>query len=663
MQRSVTTLTDMTDTSAKHTYVPSSYPPPDEFAVQANATEELYREADQDRLAFWAKQANRLSWETPFTEVLDWSEAPFAKWFVGGKLNVAYNCVDRHVEAGNGDRVAIHWEGEPVGDGRVITYSELQADVCKAANAMTDLGLVAGDRVAIYMPMLPEAIVSMLACARLGIMHSVVFAGFSATALAARIEDAEAKLVITSDGQFRRGQAVSLKESVDEAVEGQKSVEHVLVVRRTGIDTPWTDGRDMWWHETVEPASSEHTPEAFDAEHPLFLLYTSGTTGKPKGIMHTSGGYLAQSSYTHYNVFDIKPESDVFWCTADIGWVTGHTYIVYGPLSNGATQVVYEGTPASPSEHRHFEIIEKYGVTIYYTAPTLIRMFMKWGREFPDAHDLSSLRLLGSVGEPINPEAWRWYRDAFGGNRTPVVDTWWQTETGAIMISPLPGVTTAKPGSAMKPLPGISAKIVDEDGKELVPGADEAEHVTGYLVLDQPWPSMLRGIWGDPERYIQTYWSRYAEQGWYFAGDGARVDSDGSVWLLGRIDDVMNVSGHRISTTEVESALVGHSGVAEAAVVGASDETTGQGICAFVILEAHAKDSGDGMVDVLREQVAKEIGKIARPREIHVVPELPKTRSGKIMRRLLRDVAEGRELGDTSTLVDPSVFEAIRASK
>jgi acetyl-CoA synthetase len=647
--------------SDSHTEVQSVYPPSEEFAAQANATEELYDEAEDDRLAFWAKQANRLSWDTPFDEVLDWSDAPVAKWFVGGKLNVAYNCVDRHVEAGNGDRVAICWEGEP-GDSRELTYADLLAEVSKAANALTDLGLVAGDRVAIYMPMLPEAIVAMLACARLGIMHSVVFAGFSATALAARIEDAEAKLVITSDGQYRRGQAVSLKESVDEAVDGQKSVEHVLVVRRTGIDIPWTDGRDLWWHDTVVPASTEHTPEAFDSEHPLFLLYTSGTTGKPKGIMHTCGGYLTQSSYTHHAVFDVKADTDVYWCTADIGWVTGHTYIVYGPLSNGVTQVVYEGTPNSPNEHRHFEIIEKYGVSIYYTAPTLIRMFMKWGREIPDAHDLSSLRLLGSVGEPINHEAWRWYRDAFGGNRTPVVDTWWQTETGAIMISPLPGVTEAKPGSAMTPLPGISATIVDEEGNELVPGADEGEHVTGYLVLDQPWPSMLRGIWGDPERYTETYWSRYADKGWYFAGDGARVDSDGSIWLLGRIDDVMNVSGHRISTTEVESALVGHSGVAEAAVVGASDETTGQGICAFVILEAHAKDN-DNMVEVLREQVAKEIGKIARPREIHVVPELPKTRSGKIMRRLLRDVAEGRELGDTSTLVDPSVFEAIRASK
>ncbi|MGH3675814.1 MAG: acetate--CoA ligase [Mycobacterium sp.] len=648
--------------SETHTEALSAYPPPADFAAQANGTAELYDEAAKDRLAFWAEQANRLSWDTPFTEVLDWSEAPFAKWFVGGKLNVAYNCVDRHVEAGNGDRVAILWEGEPKDDSRTLTYAELQAEVCKAANALTDLGLVAGDRVAIYMPMLPEAIVAMLACARLGVLHSVVFAGFSATALKARIEDAEAKLVITSDGQYRRGNAVSLKESVDDAVEGQKSVEHVLVVRRTDIDTPWTEGRDLWWHDTVEVASPEHTPEAFDSEHPLFLLYTSGTTGKPKGIMHTSGGFLTQSSYTHHNVFDVKPETDVFWCTADIGWVTGHTYIVYGPLSNGVTQVVYEGTPASPNEHRHFEVIEKYGVTIYYTAPTLIRMFMKWGREIPDAHDLSSLRLLGSVGEPINPEAWRWYRDAFGGNRTPVVDTWWQTETGSIMISPLPGVTVAKPGSAMTPLPGITAKIVDDEGNELVPGADEGEHVTGYLVLDQPWPSMLRGIWGDPERYNETYWSRYAEQGWYVAGDGARIDADGNIWLLGRIDDVMNVSGHRISTTEVESALVGHSGVAEAAVVGATDETTGQGICAFVILESQTKDNAD-MVDELREQVAKEIGKIARPREIHVVPELPKTRSGKIMRRLLRDVAEGRELGDTSTLVDPGVFEAIRAAK
>ncbi|MDT7755835.1 MAG: acetyl-CoA synthetase [Mycobacterium sp.] len=643
---------------------PSTYPPSADFAAAANAKADLYRDAEDDRLAFWAEQARRLSWETPFTEVLDWSQAPVAKWFGGGKLNVAYNCVDRHVEAGHGDRVAIHWEGEPVGDARTLTYAELKDEVCKAANALTELGLVAGDRVAIYMPMVPEAIVAMLACARLGVMHSVVFAGFSATALRARINDADAKLVITTDGQYRRGKAVSLKHAVDEAVAGEASVEHVLVVARTGIDVPFTEGRDLWWHDVVDAASDQHTPDAFDSEHPLFLLYTSGTTGKPKGIMHTTGGYLTQSSYTHHNVFDVKPETDVYWCTADIGWVTGHTYIVYGPLSNGVTQVVYEGTPASPDEHRHFQVIEKYGVTIYYTAPTLIRTFMKFGRQIPDSHDLSSLRLLGSVGEPINPEAWRWYRDAFGANQTPVVDTWWQTETGAIMISPLPGVTTAKPGSAMTPLPGISAKIVDDDGNQLAPGTDHGEQPSGYLVLDQPWPSMLRGIWGDPERFQETYWSRFAEQGWYFAGDGARYDADGNIWVMGRIDDVMNVSGHRISTAEVESALVGHSGVAEAAVVGATDDTTGQAICAFVILTADAANTpNDHMVAELRKQVATEISPIARPREIHVVPELPKTRSGKIMRRLLRDVAEGRELGDTSTLLDPKVFEAISASK
>ena len=655
------TLTAMTEA---HTDVPTHYPPPESFAESANATAALYERAEADRLAFWAEQADRLHWQTPFTEVLDWSDAPVAKWFGGGKLNVAYNCVDRHVEAGNGDRVAIHWEGEPVGDARTITYAQLKDEVCKAANALTDLGLVAGDRVAIYMPMVPEAIVAMLACARLGIMHSVVFGGFSASALRARVEDAEAKLVITTDGQYRRGSAVSLKAAVDEAVANQPSVRHVLVVRRTGIDIDWTDGRDLWWHETVDTASDQHTPAAFDSEQPLFLLYTSGTTGKPKGIMHTSGGYLTQASFTHYYVFDIKPETDVYWCTADIGWVTGHSYIVYGPLSNGATQVVYEGTPASPDEHRHFQIIEKYGVTIYYTAPTLVRTFMRWGRELAFEHDLSSLRLLGSVGEPINPEAWRWYRLVFGGDAAPIVDTWWQTETGAAMISPLPGVTNCKPGSAMRPLPGISAKIVDDNGVELEPATEDGEHVTGYLVLDKPWPAMLRGIWRDEERFVETYWSRFAEQGWYFAGDGARYGSDGEVWVLGRIDDVMNISGHRISTAEVESALVGHAGVAEAAVVGASDEHTGQAICAFVILkEHHAEMSTKEMVDELRAEVAREISPIAKPREIHVVPELPKTRSGKIMRRLLRDVAEGRELGDTSTLVDPTVFQAIRTSK
>ena len=655
----------MTET---HAEAPSSYLPPAQFAEQANATAELYREAEEDRLAFWAKQANRLSWATPFSQVLDWSQAPFAKWFVDGKLNVAYNCVDRHVEAGQGDRVAIYWEGAPAGDGRTLTYSDLQAQVCKAANALTELGLVAGDRVAIYLPMIPEAIVAMLACARLGIMHSVVFAGYTATALRARISDAQAKLLITADGQFRRGKPMSLKEPADEAVrpdaDRHSPVEHVLVVRRIGIDVPWTGGRDLWWHDVVDPAPPQHTPEAFDAEHPLFLLYTSGTTGKPKGIMHTTGGYLTQASYTHYTVFDVKPKTDVFWCTADIGWVTGHTYSVYGPLSNGVTQVIFEGTPDSPNQHRHFEIIEKYGVTTYYAAPTLIRAFMKWGREIPRAHDLSSLRLLGSVGEPINPEAWRWYRDAIGGGRTPIADTWWQTETGAAMISPLPGVAAAKPGSAMTPLPGISARIVDDRGNQLESGPDEGEHVTGYLVVDQPWPGMLRGIWGDPERYRDTYWSRFAEHGWYFAGDSARYDADGAIWVVGRIDDVMNVSGHRISTVEVESALVGHSGVAEAAVVGASDDTTGQAICAFVVLKAdHADTVGDEIIDELRAEVARVISPIARPREVHVVPELPKTRSGKIMRRLLRDVANDRELGDTSTLLDSSVFDAIRAGK
>ena len=641
-----------------------TFSPTAEFAAQANGTQELYRAAEADRLAFWGTQAERLNWETPFTEVLDWSDAPFAKWFVGGKLNVAYNCVDRHVEAGRGDRVAIHWVGEPVGDHRDITYAELQEEVCRAANALTELGVTAGDRVAIYLPMVPEAIVAMLACARLGAMHSVVFAGFSASALRARVEDAQAKVVVTADGQYRRGQAVPLKTSVDEALAGlgdASPVEHVLVVRRTGIDVDMTEGRDLWWHRTVDVADATHVPAAFDAEQPLFLLYTSGTTGKPKGIVHTSGGYLTQASYTHHYVFDIKADTDVYWCTADIGWVTGHSYIVYGPLSNGVTQVVYEGTPASPDEHRHFQIIEKYGVTIYYTAPTLVRTFMKWGREIAYAHDLSSLRLLGSVGEPINPEAWRWYRLVFGADATPIVDTWWQTETGAAMISPLPGVTDCKPGSAMRALPGISAKIVDDDGNDLTPGGEQE---TGYLVLDEPWPAMLRGIWGDPERFKETYWSRFAEQGWYFAGDGARYGSDGEVWVLGRIDDVMNVSGHRISTAEVESALVGHAGVAEAAVVGASDPDTGQAICAFVILKAHHADlSHDELVADLRAEVARELSPIAKPREIHVVPELPKTRSGKIMRRLLRDVAEGRELGDTSTLVDASVFEAIRSAR
>ena len=639
---------------------PDAYPPSAAFAAAANVDAGVYQRAAQDREKFWAEQADRLHWHERWNQVLDWSEAPVAKWFVGGRLNVAYNCVDRHVQAGNGDKVALYWEGEP-GDSRAVTYAELLAEVSRAANYLTELGLTAGDRVAIYMPMIPEAVVAMLACARLGLPHSLVFAGFSPTALRQRIDDAEARLVITTDGQWRRGKAAPLKEAVDEALAANgdvpHSVEHVLVVRRTATEVPWTEGRDLWWHDTVANADPVHEAQAFDAEHPLYILYTSGTTGKPKGILHTSGGYLTQTSYTHHVVFDHKPESDVYWCTADIGWVTGHSYIVYGPLSNGATQVVYEGTPNFPDEHRHWQIIEKYGVTIYYAAPTLIRTFMKWGRAIPDAHDLSSIRLLGSVGEPINPEAWRWYREVVGAGTAPIVDTWWQTETGAIMISPLPGVTAAKPGAAMAPLPGISAAVVDEEGNSVQLGETEAN---GYLVLDQPWPAMLRGIWGDSERYRATYWERFAEQGWYFAGDGAKLDADGDLWVLGRVDDVMNVSGHRISTAEVESALVGHAGVAEAAVVGASDDTTGQGIVAFVILSAGATDTGTAIVDELKAEVAREISPIARPREIHVVPELPKTRSGKIMRRLLRDVAEGRELGDTSTLVDPQVFESIR---
>ncbi|WP_216898547.1 acetate--CoA ligase [Nocardia alni] len=647
----------MTDNTADHL---DAYPPTAEFAAAANAGESLYDRAAADREAFWAEQARRLHWHQPFTRVLDWDDAPFAQWFADGKLNVAYNCVDRHVLDGHGEQVAIHWEGEP-GDSRDITYAHLLAEVCRAANYLTELGLKAGDRVAIYMPMVPEAIVSMLACARLGLTHSVVFAGFSPSALRQRVDDAQARLVITTDGQWRRGKPAPLKEAVDEALVGSEhSVEHVLVVRRTEIEVPWTDGRDLWWHETVAEASADHEAQPFDAEHPLYILYTSGTTGKPKGILHTSGGYLTQVSYTHHNVFDHRAGQDVYWCTADIGWVTGHSYIVYGPLSNRATQVVYEGTPNSPDEHRHWQIVEKYGVSIYYTAPTLVRTFMKWGREIPDAHDLSSIRVLGSVGEPINPEAWRWYREVIGSNSAPIVDTWWQTETGAIMISPLPGVTAAKPGAAMTPLPGISAKVVDEEGNPVHLGETEAN---GYLVLDQPWPSMLRGIWGDPDRYRSTYWERYAEQGWYFAGDGAKLDADGDLWVLGRVDDVMNVSGHRISTAEVESALVGHHSVAEAAVVGASDDTTGQGIVAFVILTAGAADTGQDLIAELKAEVSREISPIARPREIHIVPELPKTRSGKIMRRLLRDVAEGRELGDTSTLVDPNVFEAIRTQK
>ena len=640
----------MTDTLANLASETRSFAPPPQFAAQANATEALYDKADADTMGFWAEQAGRLHWDQPWEQVLDWSGAPFAKWFVGGTLNVAYNCVDRHVDAGLGSRTAIIFEPE-TGNTETISYDDLKRRVSQAANALTDLGVQAGDRVAIYMPMIPQAVVSMLACARIGAIHSVVFGGFSAEALRSRIDDAQAKVVITTDGQFRRGSSMPLKPAVDEALEHCPSVEHVIVVRRTGDDVAWHEGRDLWWHDSVAIASDVHEPQAFDSEHPLFILYTSGTTGKPKGILHTSGGYLTQAAYTHYNVFDLKPETDVYWCTADIGWVTGHSYIVYGPLANGATQVIYEGTPDTPHKGRWWEIVAKHKVSILYTAPTAIRTFMKWGAEIPGQYDLSSLRLLGSVGEPINPEAWMWYRSVIGGDRCPIVDTWWQTETGAMMISPLPGVTACKPGSAMRALPGIGAAVVDDIGEPVAPGGG------GYLVLTQPWPSMLRGIWGDPQRYKDTYWLRWPH--YYFAGDGAKLDEDGAVWLLGRVDDVMNVSGHRISTTEVESALVSHPAVAEAAVVGAADETTGQGIVAFVILRGDAVD-GPELVQELRNHVGHEIGPIAKPRQILVVPELPKTRSGKIMRRLLRDVAENRSLGDVTTLADASVMNLIQ---
>ncbi len=627
------------------------FPPPAALAAQANVTADAYEQAQADRLGFWETQARRLSWAEEWDQTLDWSNPPFAKWFVGGSLNVAYNCVDRHVEAGRGDKVAIHWEGEP-GDTRTITYADLQFAVCRAANALIALGIDRGDRVAIYLPMIPEAAVAMLACARIGATHSVVFGGFSVDALKGRIQDADAKLVITADGGYRRGNPSALKPTVDEAVAQCPSVEHVLVVRRTGGAVDWTAGRDVWWHEVVDTAPAEHKAEPMDAEHPLFILYTSGTTAKPKGILHTSGGYLTQASYTFHAVFDHKPDTDVFWCTADIGWVTGHSYIVYGPLSNGATQVMYEGTPDTPHRGRFWEIVQRYGVTILYTAPTLIRTMMKWGDEYPAQHDLSSLRLLGSVGEPINPEAWIWYRQHIGRGETPVVDTWWQTETGAIMISPLPGVTATKPGSAMRPLPGIVADVVDDTGTSVPNGGG------GYLVLREPWPSMLRTIWGDDQRFIDTYWSRF--EGMYFAGDGAKRDEDGDLWLLGRVDDVMLVSGHNISTTEVESALVSHPKVAESAVVGATDPTTGQAIVAFVILRGSVEPD-DALLKELRDHVAHTLGPIAKPRQIMLVPELPKTRSGKIMRRLLRDVAENRSLGDVTTLQDSTVMELIQS--
>ena len=615
----------------------------------ATSNTEYFEMAVRDRLGFWEKQAKRLAWATPWNKVLDW-QAPYAKWFVGGELNVAYNCVDRHVEAGNGDRVAIYFEGEP-GDTRVITYADLQKEVARAANALTKLGVAKGDRVAIYMPMIPEAAVAMLACARIGAPHTVVFGGFSPDSLRARIEDVGAKLVITADGGFRRGAPSALKPAVDEAVAQVPAVERVLVVKRTGQEVAWDDQRDVWWEDVMEAASDVHTAQPHEAEQPLFVLYTSGTTAKPKGILHTSGGYLTQAAFTHSVVFDLEPETDVYWCTADVGWITGHSYVVYGPLANGATQVMYEGTPDTPDQGRWWEIVQKYKVTILYTSPTAVRTFMKWGDDIPARYDLSSIRLLGSVGEPINPEAWQWYRKHIGAGTAPIVDTWWQTETGSIAASPLPG-EPAKPGAAMKAMPGMSVAVVDDAGKPVAKGE------SGYIVLTEPWPSMLRGIWGSPERYKETYWSRF--EGMYFPGDGAKLDEDGDLWLLGRVDDTMNVSGHLLSTAEIESALVSHLSVAEAAVVGASDATTGQKVVAFVILrgDADASDSA-ALTEILRKHVGKEIGPIAKPKQIFLVPELPKTRSGKIMRRLLRDAVEHHAMGDVTTLTDTTVMDTI----
>jgi acetyl-CoA synthetase len=623
------------------------FPPSDAFKKNTLvAGTFLYEEANEDYEAFWARQASELvSWDTEWDTICEWN-LPYSKWFVGGKLNVSYNCLDRHVIAGKGDKVAFYFEGEP-GDTRTITYSQMLDEVQKFANVLKGLGVNKGDRVNIYLPMIPEAAVAMLACARIGAVHSVVFGGFSSQALSDRINDAEAKVLITADGGYRRGEVFALKPQADEAVASTPSITAVVVVKRGGNEVDMQTGRDHWYHELMATADAVCPPEPMDSEQLLFLLYTSGTTGKPKGIMHTTGGYLTHVTYTHKYVFDLNPDKDIFWCTADVGWITGHSYIVYGPLSNGATQVMYEGVPNYPANDRMWEIIEKYKVTIFYTAPTAIRTFMKWGVEEPAKHDLSSLRLLGSVGEPINPEAWMWYHENIGRGNCPIVDTWWQTETGGIMISPLPGATTTKPGSATFPLPGIGAELLDDEGLVVTHGG-------GYLTLTQPWPGMLRGIWKDPERFQDAYWSRFA--GRYFAGDGAKLDDDGYLWLLGRVDDVMNVSGHRISTTEVESALVSHPSVAEAAVVGANDATTGQAIIAYVTLV------GGMEVDeqILRNHVASEIGAIAKPKTIYFTPDLPKTRSGKIMRRLLRDVAEGRNLGDTTTLADANVVNELQ---
>jgi len=628
-------------------YEQRKFPPSAEFKANAIVSDQsLYQEGERDLKAYWARHARELiSWAQPFTKTLEW-DLPYAEWFSDGTLNVSYNCLDRHVLAGRGDKVAFYWEGEP-GDSRVITYAQLLNEVQRFANVLKNLGIKKGDRVNIYLPMIPEAAVAMLACARIGAAHSVVFGGFSSQSLSDRINDAEAKLLITADGGWRRGEVFPLKSQADEALKSTKTIEHVVVVKRGNNEVSMTPGRDIWYHEAMAKADAICEAEPMEAEHLLFLLYTSGTTGKPKGIMHTTAGYLTHVTTTFKYAFDHKPETDIFWCTADVGWVTGHSYIVYGPLANCATQIMYEGVPNFPANDRIWQIIEKYKATIFYTAPTAIRTYMKWGAQEPKKHDLTSLRLIGTVGEPINPEAWIWYHENIGGSRCPIIDTWWQTETGGMMITPLPGVTVTKPGSATFPLPGIGVELVDEHGNRVTSGG-------GYLTLTTPWPGMLRGIWGDQKRYRETYWSRFP--GRYFAGDGAKLDSDGYLWLLGRVDDVMNVSGHRISTTEVESALVSHPSVAEAAVVGANDAMTGQAIIAYVTLR------GGLEVDekVLREHVAKEIGPIAKPKMIFFTPDLPKTRSGKIMRRLLRDVAEGRNIGDTTTLADASVVSELQ---
>ncbi|MGA8474223.1 MAG: acetate--CoA ligase [Candidatus Cybelea sp.] len=626
------------------------FPPPPEFAAQANATAEIYGEAERDYLSFWASWARRLEWIKPFTTTLEWQE-PYARWFADGELNVSVNCLDRHVRAGRGEKIAYYYEGEP-GDRRTITYRELLDDVNRFANGLRSLGIRRGDRVAIYMPMIPELPVAMLACARIGAPHSVIFGGFSPESIVDRVNDAQCVALVTADYGWRRGGKVPLKRNCDTAMQQTPSIRHCIVARRVGDDVFMHEGRDLWWSEVVAGQSTACEPEAMNAEDLLFLLYTSGTTARPKGIKHTTAGYLTQAMMTHKLVFDLKEERDIYWCTADIGWVTGHSYIVYGPLANGATSVLYEGTPDFPDKDRFWEIVERYGVSILYTAPTAIRTFMKWGTAFPTKHDLSSLRLLGTVGEPINPEAWMWYREWIGGNRVPVVDTWWQTETGGIMISPLPGVTTLLPGSATQPLPGIAADIVNDRGESVPLGGG------GYMVLTRPWPGMLRGIWGDDERYVQTYWSKFPHL--YFAGDGARRDAQGNYWFMGRIDDVMNVSGHRISTTEVESALVDHPAVAEAAVCGKLDEMTGQAIYAFVSLKSSHEDSPE-LADELRDHVAARLGKFTRPKYITFTQELPKTRSGKIMRRLLRDIAEGRTLGDTTTLADSSIVKELQS--